>query len=219
MSTALFESIARIARHEASARATAGLGRVVDVFTSSGPQGDHAVTVKMRDSGLVLPRVPVAVGVVGFAAIPAVGDLVLVVFTEGDINAPVVVGRLYNADDPPPEHGEDEIILRLPSGGGEPEFDFKLAAAEPSVTLKLPGDVKIEIAEGKVEIEVGAIRLSADSSGGGRAEVAAGGSSIVIKQDGDVTLTSANKLKLEGTEVEISGSARVKIQGTQVEIN
>ena len=93
MSSALYDSVARIARHEVNTRATAGVGRVVDIHPADGALPDHAVTVKMRDSGLVLPRVPVAVGVMGFAAIPAVDDLVVVLYLEGDYNAPVVVGR------------------------------------------------------------------------------------------------------------------------------
>src|SRR5206468_1941148 len=105
MSAVLFDSISRIARHEAQARAVAGIGKVTDVFTANGPQdGDYSVTVQMRDTGLILPKVPVAVGPMGFASIPDVGDLAVVVFMEGDYNAPVVVGRVYQPDIPPPEH-------------------------------------------------------------------------------------------------------------------
>jgi phage baseplate assembly protein gpV len=219
MSAALFDSISRIARHEASARAIAGIGRVTDIFPSDGALPDHAVTIEMRDSGLILPRVSIAVGAMGFAAIPAVDDLVLVVFAEGDFNAPVVVGRLYHPDQEPPEHAEDEIVLRLPSGAPEPKFDLVVAGKAPSLILKLPGDTEIDVLEEKVLIKAGAMQVSVTGAGGGRVEVAAGGSKLTLKKDGDVTLTAAGKLKLEGSEVEISGSARVKIAGAAVEMN
>ena len=45
---------------------------------------------------------PVATGRLGAVAIPAVGELVLVQFVGGDINAPVITGRLYNDEDRPP---------------------------------------------------------------------------------------------------------------------
>jgi phage baseplate assembly protein gpV len=219
MSAALFDSISRIARHEASARAIAGIGRVTDIFPSDGELPDHAVTIEMRDSGLILPRVSIAVGALGFAAIPAVDDLVLVVFAEGDFNAPVVVGRLYHPDQDPPEHAEDEIVLRLPCGAPEPKFNLVVAGKVPSLILKLPGDTEIDVLEEKVVIKAGAMQVSVTGAGGGRVEVAAGGSKLTLKKDGDVTLTAAGKLKLEGSEVEISGSAKVKIAGGAVEMN
>jgi hypothetical protein len=219
MSSALYESVARIARHEAGARATAGVGTVVDLFPASGSPKDHAVSVEMRDSGLVLPRVPIAVGVMGYAAIPAVGDLVLVVFLDGDFNAPVVVGCLYHPDLEPPTHGRDEIVLGLPSGASEPDLSLLVKSTEPSVLLKLPGDVAIEIKDGLVSIAVGEMHVRVESAGGGRAEVAAGGSTITLKKDGDISVKAAAKLKLEGTDVEISGSAKVKVTGGVVEIN
>lgn len=228
MSTAaLYESIARIARHEAGARAVAGVGRVADVFPApeGGAQPDHAVSVEMRDSGLVLPRVPVAVGALGSAAIPAVGDLVVLLFVEGDYNAPVVVGRLYHPDQEPPQHEEGEIVLRLPSGASEPNLNLVISGQQPSLRLELPGDVLLEAVEEKVLVRVGPdqqeenMRVSVDGAGGGRAEIAAGNSKITLKKNGDISISASGKLKLEATEVEISGSAKVEVSGAQVEIN
>jgi uncharacterized protein involved in type VI secretion and phage assembly len=219
VSAALFESIARIARHEAGARATAGVGKVVDLFTADGPVADHAVSVEMRDSGLVLPRVPVAVGVMGFAAIPAIDDLVLVVFLDGDYNAPVVVGRLYHPDQDPPEHGRDQIVLGLPSGSNDPDLRLLLESAEPSILLTLPGDVKLEIKDGVVTIAVGEMHVELRGSGGGRAEIAAGGAKLTLKQDGDVTIESPSTLALKASTIDIKADASVTIKGATVEIN
>ncbi len=219
MSTALYESVARIARHEVGARAVAGVGRVVDTFTTEGPTPDHAVMVEMRDSGLVLPRVPVAVGAIGFAAIPAIDDLVVILFLEGDYNAPVVVGRLYHSDQDPPEHATGRIVLRLPPGAPEPKLHLEVAGDEPSLRFEVPEDISLEVVKEKVLVQVGEMQLSLETSGGGRAEIAAGGSTITLKQDGDITISAAGNLKLKGTEVEIAGSAKVKVSGAQLELN
>ena len=219
MSAALFESISRIARHEASARAIAAVGRVVEIHPAGGALPDHAATVELRDSGLLLPRVPIAVGVLGFAAIPAVDDLIVVLFLEGDYNAPVVVGRLYHPDQDPPTHGDGEIVLALPSGQAEPDLKLKVTGTPAAITLELPGEVKIEIAERAAKIAVGTLHVDVSGAGGGRVEVAAGSATITLKQDGDVSISSPSKLKLEATEIELAGSAKVKVTGAQVEVN
>lgn len=221
MSSALFDNISRIARHEANARATSGVGKVTDIYPSDGAEPDYAATVAMRDSGLVLPRVPVAAGVLGTAAIPAVGELVVVLFMDGDYNAPVIVGRLYHPDQNPPRHGTGQIVLALPSGASDPDLSLEVDGGKPSVKFELPGgEILIEIVEKKVLIQVGEVAIAVQGSGGGRAEIAAGGSKITLKQDGDITISaSSSKLTLEANEIEIAGSSSVKISGAQVDIN
>jgi phage baseplate assembly protein gpV len=218
VSAALFDSVARIARHELRAQATAGIGVVTEVHPA-GVQKDHAATVKMRDTGIVLPRVAIAVGMIGWAAIPDVDDVVVVLFMDGDVNAPVIAGRLYTPDRDAPKHAEGELVLALPPGAAQPDLELVVNGNAPSIKLELPGDVKIEIKDGSVKIAVGEMSISLTGSGGGRAEIAAGSSTLTLKKDGDVTLTAGGKLKLEGTEVEISGSSKVKVSGAQVEIN
>ena len=167
MSSVLFDSISRIARHEANARAVAGIGRVVDVFTAGDGQKDHAVSVEMRASGLVLPRVPIAVGVMGFAAIPTLDDLVVVVFANGDFNAPVVVGRLYHPDLDPPAHANDEIVLRLPAGEAEPKLNLTITSETPTFQLTLPGDVQLQLVEEEIKLAVGEVSATLTAAGGG----------------------------------------------------
>ena len=217
--TALYDSIARIARHEAGARASASVGTVVDLFTAEAAPFDHAVTIELRDSGLILPRVPIAVGALGFAAIPAPGDLVLVVFLDGDLNAPVVVGRLYHPELEPPKHARDQWVIDLPAGSDSPTFQLMLDTAAPKLTINLPSDVAVELEDGVVRCAVGSLEITLESAGGGRATLAAGGSTITLKQDGDVTIKSAAKLKLEANEIELAGAAKVTVNGAQVEIN
>ncbi len=219
MSAILYDSIARIARHEVNARATAGIGIVTEAYGADSSAKDYAVTVKMRDTGILLPRVPVAVYAAGFAALPAVNDLVVVVFTNGDISAGVVVGRLYSPDLEPPENADGQIVLRLPPGAGEPKINLEMKWDTPTISLKMDSDVAIECVKDKVEIKVGDLKATLTSAGGGRAEIAAGGSTLTMKKDGEIAVSSQGDLKLSGVNIEISAQGNLKIKGTKVDIN
>lgn len=219
MSATLFDTIARIARHEVGARATAAVGRVCDVFTSSGSPPDHAVSVELRDEGLVLPRVPIAVGALGFAATLRVDDLVVVLFLDGELNAPVVVGRLYHAELAPPEHADGEIVLRIPAGAQDPEWSVIVSESKSRVQVLHKKEPRLELTADTATLTVGDMTLQVTSAGGGRAELAAAGAKLTIKPDGDITLSTSGKLSLKGTEVEISASGSVKVKGATVELN
>lgn len=219
MSSALFDSISRIARHEAAARPTAAIGVVADVFDGGGSPPNHAVTVELRELGLVLPQVPVAVGALGFAATPAPGDLVIVVFADGDVHAPVVIGRLYHAELAPPEHGEGDIVLRLPAGEDSPKFQTVLKGADPKLTISLGEDVTVEADDKKIHLKAGDAEATLDSGGGGRAELKVGDAKLTITGRGDIELTATGKLTLKATNVELSGDASVKLTGAQVKVN
>lgn len=219
MSAALYDTIARIARHEVGARATAAVGRVCDVFTTSGSPPDHAVSVELRDEGIVLPRVPIAVGALGFAATMRVDDLVVVLFLDGDLNAPVVVGRLYHADLTPPKHADGEIVLRIPAGADEPEWSVVVSETNSTVQVLHKDEPRLELTADTATVKVGDMTLQVTSAGGGRAELAAGGAKLTIKPDGDITMSTSGKLTLKGTEVEISAAGSVKVKGATVELN
>jgi phage baseplate assembly protein gpV len=221
VSTALlFDGIARIARHEAAARPVASAGVVTSIYGNDGTTPDHAVSVKLRESGMVLPRVPVAVGAFGMAAIPSVGELVLVTFLEGDYNAPVVIGRLYHPDQNPPKHDEKQIVLRLPSGSDDPDLNCEINSDPVKLTLTMPGDVSLEIKEDTVTVAVGDIKLTLDAVGGGRLSAEAASTSITLKKDGDIAISSQQgKITIDGTEIDITAQGRVKISGATVEIN
>lgn len=221
MSAALFESVARIARHESAARALPAVGVVRETFGAGGAVADHAVTVELRDSGLVLPRVPVAVGVLGAAALPAVDDLVVVAFLEGDPNAPAVIGRLYtDALPPPPDATDGKLAVGLPPGSASPDLRLVVEADGSAAELEVGGEpVKAAVDADHVQVTIGALELTLTKAGGGRVELKAGGTELTLKQDGDLALKTAGKLTLEGSEVEVKGSARVKVSGGTVEVN
>ena len=220
MSIALFDSIARIARHESEARATAGVAVVTDTHATSGADNDYALSLKMRDTGLVLKNVPVATGVLGVVAMPEPGDLVVVVFMEGDYHAPIVVGRLHHPEKNPPAPGDNQLVMSFPAGVEEAATHLSVARGdEANICLTLGENFTLELQPETATLTLGELKLEITSKSGGRAELAAGGSTIVMKQDGDVSITSKGKLLLEGNEVEIKGQSKVVVQGAEVNVN
>lgn len=219
MSAALFDSVSRIARHEAAARAIAAIGQVVDVVDGTAVPPDHAVTVQLRETGLLLPQVPVAVGALGGVATPRPGDLVVVVFADGDVHAPVVVGRLYHADLAPPEHGEGEIVLALPPGESEPGFRAVLRGGDPALTVTLGADVELTVDDTKLHVKAGDAEATVGAAGGGRIELKVGDATLTVTGRGDIQLKTTGKLSLEGADVEIKGQGSVTISAPQVKVN
>lgn len=228
MSNGLYEGVERIARHVVNSQATAAIGQV----TASHPAGpgaappNHAVTVRLRDNGLILPEVPVAVGIMGLAAIPAIDDLVLVVFTEGDFHAPIVAGRIYNPDRPPPEHQDGQVVFRTPAGQAQSDLNLVIETETPTVRLEMPGGLAVSLKAGEALVEVGDMRLTLSGSGNGEALLEAGGASIRL-QNGrsmelnapEITLKADAKIALESAQIEIKGSALVELSGGLVKLN
>jgi phage baseplate assembly protein gpV len=218
VSTALlYDSIARIARHESNARSIAAIGEVTNVHPSDGAIADHSVTVKLRESGLALPRVPLAVGVLGFAAIPAVGDLVVVVFADGDLHDPIVVGRLYRSDVAPPQHKEGQVVLRLPSASAKPKLNCEIVSDPASVTITLPDDVAFELTDSKIHGRAGEADLTLDARG--RIDAKVGDASITLKKDGSVQVKCKNFTLQADGNLELKASGTVKVKGATVELN
>jgi uncharacterized protein involved in type VI secretion and phage assembly len=109
----------QIASHEAGRIYTTEMGEVTSILPHAADSDKHnyqcAVRIKSRKaadgSDFELRGVPVAAGYIGMANIPKVGDLVLLQFIGGDLNAPVITGRLYNDTDKPPVSDQKQLVL------------------------------------------------------------------------------------------------------------
>ncbi|MFN0114435.1 MAG: phage baseplate assembly protein V [Paracoccaceae bacterium] len=190
-----FQDLRRIVREELRGLRPPELAVVQDIHPHADDSDDdnHACTVRMRDSGAVLSRVPVVVARKGLAAIPDVGDLVLVQFLGGEANAPVITGTLYNDEERPPKNAEGEAVLRLPAEAGDGEgVDLRVnAVAETSLVLMLGSSLKLALKDDDPVMKI---------------EVGDGSATLTIDSDGTVTLKSGKALVLEGGEVTIRGS-------------
>jgi uncharacterized protein involved in type VI secretion and phage assembly len=203
----LLETIQRIVQEELSRLRTAELGIVQEQHPHAG-EGDtdnYACTVVLRNSGIVLKRVPVATPRIGTASIPSVGDLVLVQFVGGDVNAPVITGSLYNDEDRPPVNADGQAILHLPLGAGDSDaVHLELRSGDSrEVILKLGSGLTLNLRDDDPAVELDV---------GGRAK-------LTIGQDGAVTLESQGNVQFKGTEITIEAQSQLTLKGAMVNIN
>lgn len=220
----MVQTIQQIARHEVAQQAAPCLAVVREVHTT-GP--DYACTVQLRDSGVVLPKVPIAVQFIGFASIPRERDLVLVAFAGGDLHAPVVIGRLYNEEVGPPQNAPGELVSILPGDETAETKRIELRVAtggNRSLKLNLAGDsVSIELAVDDDGIHFKTqdvtLDLTQSSASDGKAELKVGDAKVTLEQAGDVSVETKGKLSLKAADIEIKADASVKISGTTVDLN
>jgi uncharacterized protein involved in type VI secretion and phage assembly len=226
----IVDTIQAIIRQEMARVRVADLG-VVEAVRSHAGDGDkdnYGCDVRLKNSNLLLKRVPIATQHVGSVAAPAVGDLVLLTYDKGDVNQPVVIGRLYSDSARPPLNETGEILTRLPLGNDDDHTLYsrlRNVGGEREARLEMAPKVTVMANDGSIQATAGKNEVLIDQPGGsgGTITVSAGRSTITINQDGDITveaagsltLTASGDLALEGTSVTLKarGSASVESSG------
>jgi phage baseplate assembly protein gpV len=215
----LVEILQAIVRDELGRVRIAEIGMVTDIFphASASDQNNYQCSVKLRDSGLELPRVPVATGRIGFAAIPNTGDLVLVQFIGGRLHGPVITGRLYNDSDLPPQSDAAECVYVSPD------------AAQSGVRrlyLEFPNGNKLTLDDDKLLLEMGDTKLTINHAGDAQLDSAGklvvnaqdnieltSQKDITIKATGSISIKAQSDLDLEGLSATVKAQASAEVQG------
>jgi phage baseplate assembly protein gpV len=203
----IVEIIQTIIRNELKKLWTAEVGVVTKLYPheSGSDKNNYECDVKLRDSGLELPRVPVATQRIGHAAIPNVDDLVMVQFIKGSLRGAVITGRFYNDADRPPEAKAKEFVYICPD------------AAESGVRrvyLEFPNGNTLLIDDDKVILEAGDTKLNIKNSG--EVEIKSN-AKIVIQSQGNTEVSSQGDMKLETAgSLSIKAQADVTIEGLTV---
>lgn len=233
MST-IVNTIQEIIRHEMRRLRVTELGVVEAVYPHSADDDNdnYGCDVRLKNSGLLLKRVPIATGHIGTAAIPNIGDLVLLTFDKGDINQPIVIGRLYNDEDRPPLNNPDEVIFRLPLTEADDKTikaairNLQDSTPPREILVEMSPKITVRITDSTVLATAGKTEMKLDQpdGSGGTVTVVAGRTKITMNQDGDITveaagamtLKAARDLTLEGQNVTIKGQMKTDIEaGTQ----
>jgi phage baseplate assembly protein gpV len=202
------------------------LGIVTSVFPHAGQSdnenNDCSVRLKNRDN-FELRHVPIATHVRGFACVPNIGDLVVVAFLSGDINAPVVIGKLYNDQDRPPENKNEYEVMFEPFGKGRIWMNFptaggvtftldddllKLEAGGTVITLNKDGSVKIDVKKNLEITSPDYIKLSA------KGDLTLEGNNINVTAQNNATVKANMTAKMEGTTTEVKASANGKVEAS-----
>lgn len=215
MTDSIVAIMKKVAEHEARKLSTLELGVVTSVFphASDSDKDNYQCSVRLKHrkqpdgSDFELRKVPVATSHIGLANIPNVGDLVVLGFLNGDINAPIILGRLYNDEDVPPKNDVGQMVLE----GVE------------TVTLTTKKGTKIEIdkdgnviieAKGDVTITGGEVTINDGSKGAARqddmVEVTIPPGSFIVAVAGAATGTpNPAPVKVQGKITSSSGSVKI----------
>lgn len=205
----LVELIQAIIRDELHKVRVAEVGVVTKLFSheSGSDKNNYECTVRLRDSGLELQRVPLATQRIGFAAIPNENDLVLVQFIGGSLHGAVITGRFYNDVDKPPEAKAKELVYVCPD---DAESGVRRAY------LEFPNGNTLLIDDDKFVLEAGDTKLTIKN--GGDVELQSN-AKVVIESKGNTELKSQGDIKLEATgSFAVKAQADVKIEGLSVSV-
>lgn len=204
----LIGTLQEIVRAELAGLRIAELGVVdaVQPHEEGGDSDNYACDVKLKNSGLLLRRVPIATGRIGTVAPPNVGDLVILAFDKGDVNQPIVIGRLYDERQRAPVSHLNEVIFRLPLDEADDrtiKAALRKTDSDRELLFEMPPKIKVQVTDDHVSATAGQTEMKLDQAGGGsdgKVTVTAGRTTITMDQDGTVTIESAKKLVIQADD-------------------
>ncbi|MEN3034825.1 MAG: phage baseplate assembly protein V [Candidatus Methanosuratincola sp.] len=200
-----------VARKEISKLRTPELGIVTSVFphSSEGDKDNYECNVRLKNSELELRGVQIATAAYGLVVPPSVGDLVLIDFVGGDLNFPIVIGRIYNEKDRPPVSKTGELVYSVPY-----EEDKELRR----VYIQLPGGMKVCLKDAEVTVTAGATRVTIQRGGdvtieaNGDVKVKSKGDTA-IEAEGDISISASNLKITTEEDLSISSGNNVNVDG------
>jgi phage baseplate assembly protein gpV len=215
--TDLLGTLRAVVRDELSRLRPPQLATVTQIYpcTSSGGPDNHQIDARLRSSGVELKRVPYMVSRLGVSSLPQVGDLVVLAFVDGDLNAPIALGSIYDDTAHPPVAQEHEVVYTPPDPGDssvrrlyvELSSGAKLTLDDDNLKVEL-GDTTITVArDGDLTIQSkGKISLSAQGD-------------VQIDAQGDIKLSAQGNLDLQGMSSTVQGQSSTTVKGPSISVN
>lgn len=204
MST-LYDTIRKIVQQEIARLRIAELALVQQVHPAD--PDNYSCTVVLRDSDMVLKEVPLTTPRKGVAMVPDVGDLVLVQFIGGQLNAPVITGTLYNDEDRPPKNAEKQAVIHLPADADEGSALRIELNTDPANALlvSIGGALKLTLVDDDPVLKL---------------DVADGSATLSIARDGTLLLQSDSALTIKaGADLNIEAGGKLNLKGTTINLN
>ncbi len=209
MSNGIIDCIKEVAQQEVRKVRLPEIGIVTSSFPheSDSDKDNYECNVRLKNTELELRRVQITTDSIGFVSAPKVGDMVLVAFVNGDINMPIVVGRLYNDQDRPPASKVGEQVFITPY---EKDSDMR------RVYLELPSGLKIKITDDSVLVSAGATKVVINR--GGDVEIEAKGE-VRVKSEGNTLLEAKGDMSFKADNISIESSKAMKVKSESLDMN
>jgi uncharacterized protein involved in type VI secretion and phage assembly len=181
----------------------------------------------------------------GMLVLPEVGDEVLVGFTDGEFDAPFVLGGLYNGKDSLPKlsvAAVDGTSGEIAARGFVSRTGHRIELVENAGIVIATGDGKLAVKLDKKSstVEITSDKVSVKAQNGvtidaGSGELALKGQKVTVKSTSDAVVEANAALSLKGTsgatvegatvtvkgqgQAELSASGAVTVRGGMVRIN
>ncbi len=186
-----------------------GIVKAAYPHSDEGDNNNYQCDVELKNrrtddgSPLLLKMVPVTVPYMGWTCIPNENDLVVVNFIGGDINAPIITGRLYNDEDRPPVNNETEFQIQhsLEEGG-----TFKMDADGVITLTSKSTENVVTVNDDLVSISNEEVSLTVDFSN----------ETVSIISTKDIELKADNKISFEAKEMTIKTDDSVKLETNEL---
>lgn len=179
------------------------VGRVINLLDPLA-LGRVQVQLPMLDDVELSPWARVAVPMAGVAHghyfIPNPGDEVLIAFENGELNAPYVIGSLWNAMAPPPLPSPLAQIRMIRTLAGN---QVMFTEVPPSITILTPGGQTVMLTPAGVQIlsHTSVVNLSPDG---------------VTISGPNINLVGTASINLQAPNVTINGAAATTVQSAGV---
>jgi hypothetical protein len=214
--TAIVPALQAVVREELAGVHTIELGIVTATFTNEGGTGDTnlAVNARVRGSALELQHIPVAVGRLGLSLSPRVGDLAVLAFVSGNLNAAVAIGFLYDEQTRPPDASATELVYVVPDDPADGDRRFE---------MQLPNGNKVTVQDDNVTFTMGQTTLVVESDGAIKLDAAG---DISLSAQGDLSLSAQGSVSIEaqadadlkGISVSVEAQSQAELKGVTTTI-
>lgn len=198
----------KIAEQEAQKIYTTELGIVTAVFphASDSDKDNYQCSVKLKykkqpdGSDFELRKVPLLTPHIGLANIPRVDELVVLAFVGGNINAPVILGRLYTDEDRPPKNDKGQVVLT--------QLETLIITMNSGTVIEVDKDGNVNIeAKGNVVINEGNKGAARQDDA---VEVTIPAGTFITTVAGQATGTpNPSPVKVQGKITSASGSVKI----------
>lgn len=179
-------------------------GRVINLLDPM-MLGRVQVQLPFLDSVDLSPWARVAVPMAGLIHgtyfIPNIGDEVLVAFEHGDVNAPYIIGSLWNALAPPPLPSPIPQIrmIRTPLGN-----QIMFTEVPPTITITTPSLQTITMTPAGIQIFTGANLINMTPDG------------ITIAGTPNLNLVATASVNITAPNITINGAAATTVQSAGI---